>query len=317
MEKFISCDWGTSSFRLRLIEAATKNILAETKSAQGIAATYALWKEQAVADRVLFYTGVILQQIELLETQCGYLLDDITILISGMASATIGMMQLPYKPIPLKISRADFQTHIIPATEICRHTIIIISGVRSATDIMRGEETMLAGCAVADIASEQLFIFPGTHSKHVVVQNGLLKDFKTYMTGELFDLLISKSILAASVENDNVTPQNSNAFIKGVKESVDANILNAIFHVRTNQLFGAADKNENYHYLSGLLIGEELKDVQTNNYASVMIVAAGNLLSLYAEALSILDFRGDIQFVDADNALIKGQALIFDLYKQM
>lgn len=315
MEKFISCDWGTSSFRLRLIEAATKNILAETRSAQGIAATYALWKEQDVADRILFYTGIILQQIIVLEQQCGYSLDDITILISGMASATIGMMELPYKFIPLQISKAELQTHVVPATGTCRHTIIIISGVRSATDVMRGEETMLAGCAVADMGSEQLFIFPGTHSKHVVVQNGVLKDFKTYMTGEIFDLLTSKSILAASIEEDSLTPQNSKAFINGVKESVDANILNTIFHVRTNQLFGAADKNENYHYLSGLLIGEELKDVQTNNYASVMIVASGALLSLYPQALSILAFKGDIQFVNADNALINGQALIFDLYK--
>lgn len=314
MEKFISCDWGTSSFRLRLIEAATKNILAETKSAQGIAATYALWKEQPVTDRVLFYTGVLLQQIKLLETQCGYLLDEITILISGMASATIGMMELPYKPIPLQINRPDFQIHIISATAICRHTIIIISGVRSATDVMRGEETMLAGCAVANIASEQLFIFPGTHSKHVMVQNGLLKDFKTYMTGELFDLLISKSILATAVENDSFTPQNSNAFIKGVKESVDANILNAIFHVRTNQLFGTADKNENFHYLSGLLIGEELKNIQPGIFLLITIVASGNLLSLYAEALSVLGFK-NIKFVNADKALIQGQAFIFYLYQ--
>ena len=315
MKKFISCDWGTTSFRLRLIEASTKNILAETKSAQGIAATYALWKEQAVADRILFYTDIILQQIVVLEQQCGYSLDDITIVISGMASATIGMVELPYKFIPLQIDNADFQTHVIAATEICRHTIVIISGVRSANDVMRGEETMLAGCSVADIEGQQLFIFPGTHSKHVVVQNGILKDFKTYMTGEIFDLLISKSILSASVENDSAATQNNTAFKNGVAENRGSNILNTIFHVRTNQLFGVADKNENYLYLSGLLIGEELKNVPTDNYASVTIVASGALLSLNAEALSILSFKENVQFVNADEALINGQALVFNLYK--
>ncbi len=316
MEKFISCDWGTTSFRLRLIEVVSNNILTETKSTQGIAATYALWKEQPDTDRVLFYTNFILQQMVVLEQQYGYSLDDITILISGMASATIGMLELPYKVIPLQIAEAGLHTQTIPATPQCRHTIIIISGVRSANDAMRGEETMMAGCAIEVASGEQLFIFPGTHSKHIVVQNGILKDLKTYMTGEIFNLLSSKSILAASVEVDDLSPQMNEAFLKAVKETIDSNILNALFHVRTNLLFGVAGRKENYHHLSGLLIGEELKAVSTGNYAIVTIVSTGNLLALYIKALEALDFKGKLQFQDADAALIKGQALIFNRYQQ-
>ncbi len=315
MDKFISCDWGTTSFRLRLIEAATKNILAETKSAQGIAATYALCKEQPGTGRILFYTNFILQQIVVLEQQYGYSLDNITILISGMASATIGMVELPYKVIPFQIMEAGLYTQIIPATPQCRHTIILISGVRSANDAMRGEETMMAGCTIEEVAGEQLFIFPGTHSKHLVVQNGILKDLKTYMTGEIFNLLSSKSILAASVEADDLSPQMNEAFIKGVKETIDSNILNALFHVRTNLLFGLAGKKENYHQLSGLLIGEELKAVSTGNYAIVTIVSTGNLLTLYTKALAALNFKGKLQYQDADAALVNGQALVFNQYQ--
>ena len=54
MKNFISCDWGTSAFRLRIIDEGTKQVLAETISAQGISATYALWKEQISADRISF-----------------------------------------------------------------------------------------------------------------------------------------------------------------------------------------------------------------------------------------------------------------------
>lgn len=315
MEKFISCDWGTTSFRLRLIEAATKNILAETKSTQGIAATYALWKEQAGTGRVLFYTNFILQQVDVLEQQYGYSLDDITIIISGMASATIGMAELPYKVIPLQIMKARLHTHIITATQQCRHTIIIISGVRSANDAMRGEETMITGCNIKAEAGEQLFIFPGTHSKHMVVQNGMLNDLKTYMTGEIFNLLSSKSILAASVEADDFSPQMNEAFLKGVKETIDSNILNALFHVRTNLLFGVTGKKENYHHLSGLLIGEELKAVSNSNYAIVTIVSTGHLSTLYTKALAALNFKGTLQHQDADATLINGQALVFNQYQ--
>jgi 2-dehydro-3-deoxygalactonokinase len=314
MKQFISCDWGTSSFRLRLIEAATKQVLAETKSAQGIAATYSLWKEQPDTDRILFYSDVILQQIKLLEKQYGHSLEKVTLVISGMASSTIGMMELPYKSIPYKANKAELQIHIIPPAKTFRHQMIMISGVRSANDVMRGEETILAGCNIADKVEEQLFIFPGTHSKHVVVKNGTVKDFKTYMTGELFDLLSNKSILAASVEEDFTTPGNNEPFIKGIREAITTNLLNNIFHVRTNQVFGELSKKENYHYLSGLLIGEELKNIRNQNYASVTVVSAGALLTLYTEALSALGLKDTLQQKNADESLINGQAFIFNHY---
>lgn len=315
MRHFISCDWGTSSFRLRLVNAETKAVLAETKSAQGIAATYTLWKEQKKSDRISFYSNVIMEHIVLLGQQCGYSLNDITIIISGMASATIGMIELPYKSIPFAIGKAAFETHIIPATETCRHILVIISGVRSGNDVMRGEETILAGCNIEDNNETQLFIFPGTHSKHVTVQKGVMQNIKTFMTGEVFELLGSKSILAASVEKGNDDGKNNAAFIKGVNESAESNFLNSIFHVRTNTLFEILDKKENYHYLSGLVIGEELKNIQTENYASVTIVSTGALQALYTEALLVLGLKEKLQQQNADQALINGQAFIFDHYQ--
>ena len=314
IKKVISCDWGTSSFRLRLINAETKAVLAETKSAQGIAATYALWKEEKNADRFSFYVYVILSHILELEQQYKYSLDGVTIIISGMASATIGMMELPYKSIPFNVKKAELEMHFTPASESCRHKIIIISGVRSANDVMRGEETIIAGCAIEDIPQVQLFIFPGTHSKHVTVQNGMITDVKTYMTGEVFELLSTKSILSASVEKDNSTETNNTSFIKGIKESVDANLLNNIFHVRTNSLFESHTKKENYHYLSGLLIGEELKNIQATNYMSVTIVSTGSLLPLYLDALSALGLKEKLRQQNADEALVNGQVFVFNHY---
>ncbi|CAN5672424.1 2-dehydro-3-deoxygalactonokinase [soil metagenome] len=315
MKHFISCDWGTSSFRLRLVNAETQVVVAETKSPQGIAATDALWKEQSDTDRISFYSNIILRQIVLLEEQCGYSLNDITIIISGMASATIGMIELPYKSIPFPVSKAEFVTYIISKTEICMHTMIIISGVRSDDDVMRGEETILAGCNIKDDNEKRLFIFPGTHSKHVVVQNGIIQNIKTFMTGELFELLSSKSILATSVEKDSTSDESNAAFIKGVKEAVDSNFLNSIFHVRTNSLFEKLDRKNNYHYLSGLLIGEELKNIQAEDYVFVTIVSTGALQALYTEALLALGFKEKLIQQNAEEALIKGQVSIFDQYQ--
>ncbi len=315
LRKFISCDWGTSSFRLKLINAETKAVLAETKSEQGIAATHALLQEEKNTDRFSFYLNIILGYILELEQKYGHSLDGVTIIISGMASATIGMLELPYKSIPFNVKKAELEMNFIPVSENCRHKIIVISGVRSPNDVMRGEETILAGCSIADIQEAQLFIFPGTHSKHVTVKNGMITDIKTYMTGEVFELLANKSILAASVEKDNSTETNNVSFIKGIRESADAGLLNNIFHVRANALFNNLTKKENYHYLSGLLIGEELKNVQASDYASITVVSTGSLLQLYADALSALGLKENLMQQNADQALIKGQAVIFNHYQ--
>ena len=47
MDKYIlCCDWGTTSFRLRLVERQDYNVLAEFLSKDGVAATFKAWKEQ-------------------------------------------------------------------------------------------------------------------------------------------------------------------------------------------------------------------------------------------------------------------------------
>lgn len=315
MSDFISCDWGTSSFRLRLVNATTNAIIAESRSSSGIAETHALWNASGDTDRLSFYSRVITTHINLLQDQIGYLLNGMPVVVSGMASSGIGIIELPYQSIPFNISEADFKAHIIPASETCKHPLVLISGVCSKDDVMRGEETILAGCKNNNSAAEQLFIFPGTHSKHVLVQNGLVINLKTFMTGECFALLSKKSILATSVEKQDDTTMMDKAFKKGVKETAGANLLNAIFHVRTNQLFGKLSKPENYHFLSGLLIGEELKHIKRESYKIITLVSSGSLQQLYATALSIIAINRIISIENSEEALIAGQAMVYKKYK--
>ena len=314
MNKFISCDWGTSAFRLRLVEAATNIIVTEVKTERGIASTFKLWADSKTNnDRFSFYKAVLSEHLATLEQQCGYTLDNVTIIISGMASSSIGMKELPYKELPFRTDGADLLTHIIEPSEDFKHKIIIISGIKSATDVMRGEETILTGCNAELTDEDHLFIFPGTHSKHIIVKNGVAYDFKTYMTGELFDLLCNKSILSGSVEKNNpAAEKKSNLyFINGVIEGAESNLLHSIFHVRTNQLFEKLSTKENYHYLSGLLIGAELKTLIQDKFSSVTLVSVEALADLYLQALYALGINKNLQQKNADEALVNGQSIIF------
>jgi 2-dehydro-3-deoxygalactonokinase len=314
MKEILCCDWGTSSFRLRLINKADGSVIAETTDGKGIAAVYNDWLHSGLAEneRVDYYKKILLSQIEKLATHSP---DGVPIIISGMASSSIGITELPYTKIPFDINGAGLHLYKIAANESYRHDIYIVPGLRSDNDVMRGEETRLLGCDIGN-NDEQLFIFPGTHSKHVVVQDNVVKDFKTYMTGELFDLLSNKSMLATSVErSDGLGENDIKQFKRGVKESTAANLLNNIFHTRTNQLFNILSKKENYYYLSGLLIGEELKDIQKKKYKNVTVVSSGILSTLYAEGLSITGLRNELRHQNADKALIKGQIFILNQYQ--
>ncbi len=319
MNNFLSCDWGTTAFRLRLIDASSCKIIEEEKTDQGIAETFQLWKKEGKSEevRLYFYLDIIDQCIKKIEEKTGTSLNNLPLIISGMASSTIGMIDLPYKDIPFKIDGSDLMIESISASESFNHKVSIISGVRTEDDVMRGEETKLIGCTdAASDESQHLFIFPGTHPKHVNVKNSKAIAFKTYMTGEFFDLLWRKSILSVSVEEDEDLQNTNNlkAFKKGVKDSIDSNILHTCFLVRTNNVFNKLTKHENYYYLSGLLIGTELKDVKNLTNTNLTIVGNEAITPYYTTAFNVIGLPAGAASPatqQADGALIKGQLKIY------
>jgi 2-dehydro-3-deoxygalactonokinase len=274
-------------------------------------------------------------------------LQDLPLVLSGMASSGLGMKELPYAPVPFRATGEDLYRLLIPASVDFSHSMLLISGARTTDDVMRGEETQLVGAFSPADNGERLYIFPGTHSKHVRVNDGRVQRFSTYMTGELFHLLATKSILAGSVAAPDadaavlppaaaalpsaatVLPSVATvlpsvpallppvpdllppAFGKGVKASRDSSLLHAAFLVRTRQLLGDYPKTDNYYYLSGLLIGEELKQL-TGSTIPLTVVATGRLKESYQSAFVHLGMAG-IDIRDADQALIGGHCRLLDL----
>jgi 2-dehydro-3-deoxygalactonokinase len=161
----------------------------------------------------------------------------------------------------------------------------------------------LVGCAIGEDA---LFIFPGTHSKHILVNKGIAIKFKTYMTGEFFELLANKSILSSSVNRSDATDKSIQAFCDGVNEA-GLNLLHTSFLVRTNQLFNKYSREENYYYLSGLVIGNELKDLNDTGESHIYLIGTPALCSYYENAIQLLEPGKKLKLIDADEATIRGQ----------
>ncbi|MEO5681635.1 MAG: 2-dehydro-3-deoxygalactonokinase [Chitinophagaceae bacterium] len=312
--KFLSCDWGTSSLRLRLIDVDSGDSITASAGDEGIASVYALWKKagKAASERTRFYFSVIKRHIDIIEQAAGGSAENIPIIISGMASSTIGMLELPYTVLPFSLSGEDLQFKRIEKGAGAGE-LVIISGARTDTDVMRGEETQLIGCPGADAAGTQVFIFTGTHSKHITTAGGKAIDIATYMTGEFFELLAKKSILSDSVEAgaSMESDENKAAFKKGVMDSLQQNLLHNSFLVRTNQLFKRFSRQENYFYLSGLLIGTELGGLLKKDMDAITIVGDEKLLYSYRLALKLLGITVKIQTADATAATIQGQLALY------
>lgn len=299
IKEILSCDWGTSSFRLRHVSLPDKEILMEISNDLGIGQVYNDWLQTGKdeSERLNFYKETLLKQLQNFSSVD----KNIPLIISGMASSSIGMKTLDYTAVPFNTRSGNLQILKIFADKNFDRDIILVSGLRTSKDIMRGEETMLYSL---DLFGERsMVIIPGTHSKHVVIENNVITDFKTYMSGELFDLLAGKSVLKQSVlKNDSEHYKDS--FITGVINGAKGNLLNEVFYVRTKHVFQQQKPEANYHYLSGLVIGSELKEL--TNEDTIHLISTKKFHALYLPAIETLLPGKKVNCYDADEALVNG-----------
>ncbi|MGA0555412.1 2-dehydro-3-deoxygalactonokinase [Larkinella sp. VNQ87] len=328
IKSLLCCDWGTSSFRLRLIDVSSYKLIGEIISGQGVADTYSAWKKQAETggvQRNFYFRQQLKQQIDALADNISRNLERIPVAVSGMASSSIGMEEIPYAGLPFAMDGSQASVRHFDPIEAFPHELMLISGVKSAEDVMRGEETQLIGLAAlldseGRRPSDALFIFPGTHSKHMYVQQGQLQNFETYMTGEIFSVMASYSILKDSLNVSSLgdfSDKNLAAFRFGLKDS-EASLLNRLFTVRTNQLFEKLTKEQNAFYLSGLLIGAELKPLVQQQSWQLVLCSGTNLFAFYQLAIEDLALSARTVVIPAeliDKAAMVGQVILYQNQK--
>lgn len=312
IKQFLSCDWGTSAFRLKLVDTNALYTVDEIQNDNGISSTLSAWKQcDSEQDRFLFFAAVIKSSISVIESKINKSLSGVPIVVSGMASSSLGMINLPYKELPFKTDGSDLILQLVKPSSNFEHDVIIISGVCSEEDVMRGEETQLVGSVCDNHHNEHLYIFPGTHSKHITVKANSVCSFKTYMTGELFALLSKNSTLAEAVDvNSGVNDEKCiQSFKQGVEDNMKYNLLHGLFMVRTRFLLQTHSKEMNYSYLSGLLIGYEVRDLINRNLNGITVVSS-SMSSLYEMAMQTLNIRIPIFSAADKDFTVKGQLKI-------
>lgn len=296
---FLSCDWGTTSFRLKLVDNQTGKVTAEFKDQDGIKTINSRWlKYDGRLNRTDFFLSHLQNKISYLIKRTSEETGSLPIVLSGMASSSIGIKELPYASLPVSLIDTDLYIDEIKASDQLPHDLYLVSGLQTDDDIMRGEETQIIGLAEKHAINNGVYLLPGTHSKHVFVRNNILQDFKTYLTGELFELLATDSILANSVHKSSGF-KNKTAFHRGIDASQEANLLHALFKVRSSDILDGSDPVDNYEYLSGLLIGSELSNLRMTVPEQIVIAGAKILQDYYSAACDYLK----LNYFEADSSI--------------
>lgn len=310
-EYFISCDWGTTNFRLRLVETESLQVLDEVKTDIGIKTLNEQCLSQKDESREAVFGDYLKRQIKNLEQKYSANL----VVISGMASSTIGLEDLPYATMPMEGSGSTILWKEIKFSD--DNSALLVSGVKTETNMMRGEEIQAIGLEdKLKPYGDGVLLLPGTHCKHLTYTKGQFTGMETFMTGELFELISQKSILAGSVQSEAMTDPHKTEFLNGVSLGLDGDLSKSLFLVRTHTVLHDMPKGENYFFLSGLLIGSELSYLKTYD-GLLFLCAAEPVFSLYEIALkSFLNAKNIIPFGSSDIqlALLNGQRKIITQY---
>lgn len=279
---FLSCDWGTTNFRLKVVGTTSLDILAERSTEGGIRSLYQLYSEGSTEGQTQFFSDYLAQQIRMLPSQYR----DGLIVATGMASSNIGLRELEYATFPFPVSGESLIWERISLED--KVDLLLVSGVRSATGMMRGEEVQAIGLSeYLSPHAKGILILPGTHSKHLAFELGNFISLKNFMTGELFEVLSKNSILANSVVAGPFTKSGKEAFLEGLGQSFSERLGSNLLTVRARHLLDNYDNKDNYYFLSGLLIGEEVAYLK-NEKDMVFLAAPKPVLELYKLALEHL-----------------------------
>jgi 2-dehydro-3-deoxygalactonokinase len=267
---WIAVDWGTTN--LRAFAMGPEGIRAEAMSEDGMGRLTPSDFEPAL--------------IQLIEPWLG---PGVTpVLACGMVGSRQGWCEAPYRATPC--TPMDVGQMVRVPVRDPRITVQIVPGLKQVkpADVMRGEETQIAGALALDPAFDGAMCLPGTHSKWVQISAGEVVSFQTYLTGEMFALLSTQSALRHGMA---ATGWDEDAFDLGVANGMarPERLAAHLFRLRAEGLIADLGPDAARAQLSGLLIGAELAAARPYWLgARVVLVGSPALTALYARALAAM-----------------------------
>ena len=292
--EWFAFDWGTSNLRAWAMRGARP--LAEGTSARGMGTLQRAEFEDALLELVGGWLGA----------------GPMTAVACGMVGSRQGWSEAAYATVPCAPLGANLTR---PPVADPRLTVHIIPGVKqpAPADVMRGEETQIAGFLAQEPDFDGILCLPGTHTKWAHISAGEIVSFRTFMTGEMFALLSKSSVLRHSV----TTGWDDAAFADAVAETLSKpeTIAARLFQIRADDLLNAPADGVLRARLSGYLVGLELAAARAYWLGQrVVLLGAKRLSGFYQTALAAQGVA--TESVDAETCTLAGLHAAFATLKE-
>jgi 2-dehydro-3-deoxygalactonokinase len=268
---WVALDWGTSHLRAWLM-ASDDSILEKRQSNAGMAGLRSDEFSGALKALIGPFDGPVIA--------------------CGMVGSRQGWAEAPYARVPCAPPSARHATHV--------GRVHILPGIRQdqPADVMRGEETQIAGLLAKRPEFDGVICLPGTHTKWAHISAGEIVSFRTAMTGEVFKLLSDHSVLRHSLGHG----WDAKAFETAVSDALarPEALAAALFNIRAEGLVRQPAPDAARARLSGLLVGAEL--ASTRPYwlgQPVSIIGAPEVADVYAQALALQGVQAVIEDAEA------------------
>ncbi len=282
--EWIAVDWGTSNLRAFAMRGGA--VLAEAASHHGMARLEKSEFGPALMSLISDWLG-----------------DGVTDVIAcGMVGARQGWVEAPYGTVP---SAPLAGNAVLVGGTDPRVRVFVVPGLKQEkpADVMRGEETQVAGFLAMNDSWDGVICLPGTHTKWVHVSANEVVSFRTFMTGEMFALLSENSVLQHSVG----AGWDEAAFEEAVSSTLSRPeaLAAEMFGIRANDLLNAVPAATGQARLSGLLLGAELAAARPYWLGqNIAVIGDAKLSDVYAKALKIQG--GFVSVADCQDMTIAG-----------
>jgi len=289
--RLLGIDWGTSNRRAYLVDAAGA-CLATRADDQGMLA--------ARPD----FAGSFATLVDALHVDAG-----VPAIASGMIGSAQGWREVPYLDIAVPLDALPDRLVRVDDPRAGRPCWLVPGYAQRGADVdvMRGEETQLLG-AVALGRRDGWFVLPGTHSKWVRVEEGVIRRIATFMTGELFATLSAHGTLAPLMTDE---VDDDAAFVAGLDDARrGAPLSNTLFGVRARVVTGAMPAAQARSFVSGLLVGTEFAACGHADGAPLTCIGSPALRDRYVRAAK--HFGMTLDALDPDRVYCAALARFLD-----
>lgn len=296
---WIGVDWGTSNVRAYLVGA-----------------------DNALLEKRCSTKGAGLLQSNEFEPVLMSLIGDwlplgqtVPVYACGMVGGRQGWIEACYSQVPCRPVSLFELTHAPASSSLINVNIIPGLSQQSPFDVMRGEETQIAGYLSEKPQFSGYICLPGSHSKWALIAEGKVISFNTYLTGEMFNALSNHTLLRFSVSDSEFCEQS---FIDEAKVAVanPALVMGRLFGIRAEQLLYDSKPGRGRARLSGMLLGQEIgaaRDLWKNG--KVAVIGEGAVAEMYYNILK--NEACDVNMMNADEATVAGLGIVAQQLREL